>query len=173
MPRPKKSSATATHERTKRAANRKDQRSPKTTQKPLSSRRTTIVNAQDAPIEAWQQAMLPHLRQLARTNGFDGNGECAFVFLCLLRLKSFERIGEFKDWAHLVTGYPRYEIRAFVDRAKKGFLIMDGQPSEDAFLRDEPDHEVSDVNLVLMTKVLEGKLCRNASGEYSLPEEKA
>jgi hypothetical protein len=117
--------------------------------------------------------MLPHLQQVAETNGFDGIGECAFVFLSLLRLKPFEKIDEFKDWAYRVTGYPRYEINRFVERAIEGFLIVNGRSNADAFEALETDDETGDLEVILMAMVLEGKFCRNAAGEYSLSEETA
>jgi hypothetical protein len=132
--------------------------------------RTRTAGLDDAPVEAWRQAMLPHLHELAETTGFDGISESAFVFLCLLRLKPFERIGDFKDWVHRVTGYPRYEIQEFVDRAIKGFLMVDGLPNAEAFREAETDDEIGYVTQGLMVQVLRGKLYRDAAGKYFLPE---
>jgi hypothetical protein len=132
------------------------------------------ASAEDAPIEAWQQAMLPHLHKLADIHGLEGTSECAFVFLCLLRLKPFEKIGEFKDWVHRVTGYPCYEIKEFVNRAMESFLIVDGRSNAEAFESAVThDDEESYVSVMLLTKVLEGKFRRHADSTYSLSSKTA
>jgi hypothetical protein len=60
--------------------------------KPRGARNTIIVSLQDAPIEAWQQAMLPNLEQGADAFGMKDSLKRAFVFVSLLRLKRYERI---------------------------------------------------------------------------------
>ena len=87
-----------------------------------------------------------------------------------MRLKPFEKIGDFEDWVHQVTGYPRYEIREFVRRAINGSLIVDGLPNAEAFREAETDDETGYGAQRLMVQVLKGELCRNAAGEYCLPE---
>ena len=87
-----------------------------------------------------------------------------------MRLKPFEKIGDFEDWVHQVTGYPRYEIREFVRRAINGSLIVDGLPNAEAFREAETDDETGYGAQRLMVQVLKGELCRNTTGEYCLPE---
>jgi hypothetical protein len=137
---------------------------------PRGSRAAITAGLDDAPIEAWQQAMLPKLEDIADTMGLDDASKRAFVFIGLLRLKPYDDIEEFKAWVHAVTGYDRDEITAFIERGMKGYLIVDHQPNAEAFQSLAADDETGYVDVVLMTKVLEGTFCRHEDGAYSLPD---
>jgi hypothetical protein len=119
--------------------------------------RTITVSLENAPIEAWAQAMLPELEQSADEMGASDAGKRAFVFACLLRLKPYDDIEGFKAWVHQVTGYDQDEIAAFIGRGIAGFLIVDGQPNGEAFAHAETDEEGGDIALVLLAGVFEGR----------------
>jgi hypothetical protein len=114
--------------------------------------------------------MLPRLEKLAvKDYEFDDQSKRAFVFLCLLRLKPYDDLEDFKDWFRQVTGYDQDNIATFAERATEGFLIVDGQPNAEAFDALAAD-EATVVEVVLMTKVLEGKFRRTSDGKYGLSE---
>ena len=66
----------------------------------VGRRRIRTFGLDDAPIEAWRQAMLPHLQELADAYGFDGMREArarlffsAFCGLSRLRRSATSKIG--------------------------------------------------------------------------------
>jgi hypothetical protein len=130
--------------------------------------RTHTVSGADAPIEAWRQAMVPELEEVAETLGARSAIKRAIVFMILLQFKPGMEIEAFKVWARQVTGYKKAEIAAFAARGAKNFLIVDGRPNVAAFEQDLACGS-EDVALTLLASVFVGRLCRNNNGLYSLP----
>jgi hypothetical protein len=116
----------------------------------------------DAPVEAWQQAVLPELQQAAEADGLTDAWQRAFIIVVLLRLKPYASLAEFETWARQVTGYDPAEIALFLQRAKDGHIVCeDGQPDALAYkLVDEPEN--CDIAASIMAGVLLGKFNRTA-----------
>jgi hypothetical protein len=53
----------------------------------------------DAPVAAWQQAVLPELQQAAEADGLDDAWQRAFIIFVLLRWKPYPSLAEFETWA--------------------------------------------------------------------------
>jgi hypothetical protein len=130
--------------------------------KPRGSRIVETVALADAPVEAWQQAVLPDLDQAADDAGFSDDWRRALIILALLRLKPYTSLAEFQAWAREVTGYDPGEIALFLQRAKGGHILDENdQPDPRAYeLIEEPD--TSDVAAMIMAGVLLGKFNRTA-----------
>jgi hypothetical protein len=134
---------------------------------PTGSRKLT-VNLQDAPVDAWQQAMLPYIEEEADGFGVTNVWKRAFVFASLLRMKKYDGIASFIDWAAQVTGYERDEIEAFVERGVRSKLIIYGQPNEQAFRDAETEQGGGDFTFLMMVGVFEGTFERTADDRYWL-----
>jgi len=132
------------------------------TRKPRGSRIVETVSLADAPIEAWQQAVLPDLEQAADDAGFSDIWRRALIILALLRLKPYTSLAEFEAWARDVTGYDPGEMALFLQRAKGGHILDENdQPDPRACeLIEEPDN--SDIAATIMAGVLLGKFNRTA-----------
>jgi len=120
----------------------------------------------DAPIEAWQQAMLPEIEKVADAAGIDDVWRRASIIL-LLRSKPYASLPEFEAWAREVTGYDLEEIALFLERAKNGHILAEnGQPDPLAYaVAEEPEN--SDLALILMAGVLRGVFNRTADDMYT------
>jgi hypothetical protein len=93
-----------------------------------------LVAFKDAPIEAWQQAVIPDLESAAEEDGMSVRECRAFVTLCLLWKKPYASLAEFKTWLVEVTGYDPAELSAFLHRARDaGIVGPDEQSNPDAF----------------------------------------
>jgi hypothetical protein len=116
----------------------------------------------DAPVEAWQQAVLPELEQAADAVGLNDAFRRALVILGLLRLKPYASLAEFEAWVRDVTEYDPQEIALFLERAKNGHIVDEhGQPDPRAYtVIEEPDN--SDIAAAIMAGVLCGKFNRTA-----------
>jgi len=130
--------------------------------------RLIAVSLQDAPIEAWQQAMLPKFEQGADDIGVPDAVKRAFVFACLLWTKKYDNLTDFAEWARRVTGYDANEIAAFIERGTCNHLIVNGQPNEEAFRNTEIDETGGDFALMLIAGVFEGTFERTVDNRYSL-----
>jgi hypothetical protein len=134
---------------------------------PTGPRKIT-VSIQDAPVETWQQAMLPELEGASDAIGAADDLKRAFVFACLLRLKRYDNMPTFVDWAHQVTGYAKAEIAGFIQCGIDGFLIYDGQPNPEAFQCAETVEGGGDIALILIAAVFEGTFERDGEGRFSI-----
>jgi hypothetical protein len=131
--------------------------------------RKIIVSAQDAPAEAWRQAMLPQYVKAADDFGMKTEAwRRAFILACLLLAKDHDGATSFIAWACEVTGYERDDVATFVDRGERGDLIVSGRPNEDAFRRIMNAEESGDFALVLMVGVFKGTFERTADDRYWL-----
>jgi hypothetical protein len=126
------------------------------------------VAVADAPVEAWQQAVLPDLEQAAKADGLDDVWQRAFIILVLLRWKPYASLAEFETWAREVTGYDQKEIAVFLRRAKDGHILDEnGQPDPLAYtLVEEPEN--CDIAAIIMAGVLCGKFNRTADDKISV-----
>jgi hypothetical protein len=132
------------------------------TRKPRGSRIVETVSLADAPIEAWQQAVLPDLEQAADDAGFSDVWRRALIILALLRLKPYTSLAEFEAWARDMTGYDPGEIALFLQRAKGGHILDENdQPDPRAYVLIE-ERDTSDVAAMIMAGVLLGKFNRTA-----------
>lgn len=134
----------------------------------LGRRTISTVGFADAPVEAWQQGLLPKLERSAGDEDSSDTGKRVLVVLCLLLLKPYYDLEDFKKWVRQFTGYDQ-DITTFVERAE-GFLIIDGRLSDDALAALETDDEIGVVELMLMAMVLVGRFRRTAEGEYASAE---
>jgi hypothetical protein len=129
---------------------------------------TVTVSLQEAPIEAWQQAILPHLEAVANGFGTVGVLKRALIIACLLRLKEYGRLPEFIEWCCQVTRYNDSEVAIFMERGIRGHIIVDEQPSDEVFRPIGVDQEGDDIILVLIAGVSEGTFERTSDDQYSL-----
>jgi len=131
------------------------------------------VSAADAPVEAWQQAMLPEVEKAGDELGMAGTLRRALVILSLLRLKPYPSLAAFETWATQVTGYEQAEVTEFLRRAQAGLIInAEGQPDPAAFKVIEggapPEIEVA---AVLLAGVLDGTFLRTSDDKFYAAEE--
>jgi hypothetical protein len=137
--------------------------------RPRGSRVQTVALA-DAPVEAWQQAMLPKLEAAAEAAAYDGIDRRAVIFLALLRTKPYASLPEFEKWLHDVTGYDPEEIALFINRARDGHIIGEnGQvdPLAYAAVEKGTSYEEKYMSITLMVAVLRGIFNRDAAGNYT------
>jgi hypothetical protein len=136
--------------------------------KPRANVVETVALA-DAPVEAWQQAVLPELQQAAEADGLDDAWQRAFIIFVLLRWKPYASLAEFETWAREATGYDPEEIALFLQRAKDGHIVDEhGQPDPLAYtLVEEPEN--CDLAAIIMAGVLLGKFNRTADDKISVP----
>ena len=137
------------------------------TRKPRPRVVETVALA-DAPVEAWQQAVLPDLDRDAEAFGLDEAGRRAYIIFGLLGAKPYASLPEFETWARDVTGYDPEEITLFLQRAKAGHIVgEDGQPDPAAYaMIEEPENGA--IAAVIMAGVLLGKFNRTADDMISL-----
>jgi hypothetical protein len=136
--------------------------------KPYGPRNRIVVSLQEAPIEAWQQVILPDLKEAADAVSTESALKRAFVFACLLRMKMYDDIEWFIDWASQVTVYERDEIATFVERGVCGHLIVNGQPNDEAFRNTETEEGGGYIAMALIACVFEGTLERTVDDRYSI-----
>ena len=124
----------------------------------------------NAPIEAWQQVLLPRLHRAADENDLDGIQRRLFILLALLNNKPYSALSDFAAWACEVTGYDADEVALFLDRAKQNHILgADDQPDPLAFKALEEEH--SDIAVFFLILTLGGFFIRSADAKYSLAPE--
>ncbi|MGB9154382.1 MAG: hypothetical protein WCD70_14985 [Alphaproteobacteria bacterium] len=110
------------------------------------------VSLQEAPVEAWQQAVLPKLRKEAKELGFKNDD--AYISLILILLK--ERAG--CDWLHHVTGIDMEKIKKFSDRVSRAGIIWEN---------GKPNVEINtDIDMILWSGLLDGTFYRTRDDKW-------
>jgi hypothetical protein len=137
--------------------------------KARNPRQPKSVSFAEAPIEAWQQAMLPELEKCADAIGGQDDMKRAVVVLGLLLLKPYDDLNVMPDFIEKVTGYGLSEIRQFVERGKRSHIFDEsGKPDSKAFpLMNSQDEFESAIGTVLLAGCLCGVFTRNKNDKYS------
>lgn len=137
----------------------------------VQRRRGETVGLQDAPVEAWQQAVMPDLLKLADELGFQGSHEEAFIISCLLHLKDYVTTSGFLYWAQAVTGYAKATIEGFIERGEQNGILINGLPNNRIFPSDDDDEATFQVGYVLIACALEGSMEVTEDGRWSVARE--
>jgi hypothetical protein len=137
--------------------------------KARNPRQPKSVSFAEAPVEAWQQAMLPELEKCADAIGGQDDMKRAVVVLGLLLLKPYDDLNVMPDFIEKVTGYGLSEIREFVERGKRSHIFDEiGKPDSNAFpLMKSQDRFENVIGTCLLAGCLCGLFTRDKEDRYT------
>ena len=121
------------------------------------TKKIETVSLHEAPIEAWQQAIMPELKIMAQElNGENNDMEQAIVILSLIILKEYAEC----LWLSKVSGYDTKNITSMLHRAHKARIIKEnGTPNVD--LKDDKE-------FVLYAGVINGYFLLTEDDKFSI-----